>query len=81
LAIQRPEASDDMGFQEVEDNANRQYSAYREINSDNIAAFFPELHTGPVEGVFSNTIGSHLLADVLTSHHVVVDLYKLSRRI
>jgi hypothetical protein len=64
-----------MGFQEVEDNANRQYSAYREINSDNTAAFYPELHTGPVEGVFSNTIGSHLLADILTSHHVVVDLY------
>ena len=64
-----------MSFQEVEDNANRQYADCKELASEEISDFYPELHTEPVGGVFSNSLGSHLLADILTSHHVLVDLY------
>lgn len=72
-----------MGWTEVERNASSQEQRARDLAASaatasrppDIEAFYPELHQEPVNGAFSNTMGSLLLPDVLTSPRVLVDLY------
>jgi hypothetical protein len=59
----------------VLDNASHQDSCAQQRTSSNIEDFYPELHKSPVNGLFTNTIGSHLLGDVVGSPCVVVDIY------
>lgn len=44
-------------------------------NIRSIEAFYPELYEVPGHSAFTNTLGSDLIADVLTSRRVLVDLY------
>lgn len=37
--------------------------------------FYTELHTPPISGAFPNTLGSHLIPDLLTSPCVVADIH------
>jgi hypothetical protein len=67
-----------MSFKAVEDNADAQIKRFSDLRSDGeavIEAYYPELYLPEVGGLFSNTVGSHLIADLLTSPFVVVDLY------
>jgi len=69
--------SDPASWQKVEDNAERQLTKAKKIAKGppvDIGAFYPELYK-PFDPPFSNTVGSHLIADILTSPCVLVDLY------
>lgn len=71
-----------MAWADVERNASCQEQQARKVakreaqgEPPDIEAFYPELHSEPVNGAFSNTTGSLLLPDLLTSPRVLVDLY------
>jgi hypothetical protein len=63
-------------WQDVLQNADKQRQNYSAVPRKlEIEAYYPELHAGSVAGFFTNTSGSHLIPDLITSPHVVVDLY------
>lgn len=47
----------------------------KDEGSQSIEAFYPELYESPSRCEFTNTLGSDLIPDVLTSRKVLVDLY------
>lgn len=64
--------------QAIQANADTQRTKFSNTvrgSETQIEEFYPELHEGKVGANFSNALGSHLIADVATSPHLVVDLY------
>ncbi len=67
-----------MAWKAVLDNASAQETAAKVLaasQSRTIEDFYPELHGPEIGGGFANTTGSHLIGDILTSPHVLLDLY------
>jgi hypothetical protein len=65
-------------WQDVEKRAREETAFANEIakkGATHIEQFYPELHSSPGTPSFTNTLGSYLVPDLLTSQTVLVDLY------
>jgi hypothetical protein len=63
-------------FTDVLRNAEKQREHYSALNNGSeIEFYYPELHASDLGGFFTNTSGSLLIPDLVSSPHLVVDLY------
>ena len=65
-------------WKDVESRARQETAFAKETtdkNATEIERFYPELYPSSGAVSFTNTLGSYLIPDLLTSQTVVVDLY------